>query len=165
MIILLKFLRNIFDVTQGFKIVMKWEIRVRYKNSLENLDSKNSSSCFFVSYNLIIMEALSLPTISVTNSNSNTYISLSAATNYASLSSLQHRPSSSTKHFTMVGISSFVISCYMWIKKMIFVAFTLQKKSVVLVKAENEEDFELKQVRDMAAARKRWEALVGISPF
>lgn len=48
---------------------------------------------------------------------------------------------------------------------MIFVAFTLQKKSVVLVKAENEEDFELKQVRDMAAARKRWEALVGISPF
>lgn len=117
MIILLKFLRNIFDVTQGFKIVMKWEIRVRYKNSLENLDSKNSSSCFFVSYNLIIMEALSLPTISVTNSNSNTYISLSAATNYASLSSLQHRPSSSTKHFTMVGISSFVISCYMWIKK------------------------------------------------
>lgn len=81
------------------------------------------------------MEALSLPTISVTNSNSNTsYISLSAATNYASLSSLQHRLSSSTRLFTM-------------------------KKNVVRVKAENE-DFELKQVRDMAAARKRWEALL-----
>ena len=39
MIILLKFLSsNIFDVTQEFKIVMKWEIRVRYKKSLENLD-------------------------------------------------------------------------------------------------------------------------------
>jgi len=47
---------------------------------------------------------------------------------------------------------------------MIFVAFPLQKKSVFRVKAENE-DFELKQVRDMAAARKRWEALVRISLF
>lgn len=80
------------------------------------------------------MEALSLPTITVTNSNTNTYISLSAATNYASLSSLQHRPSSSTRQKSM-------------------------KKNVVRVKAENE-DFELKQVRDMAAARKRWEALL-----
>jgi len=47
---------------------------------------------------------------------------------------------------------------------MIFVAFPLQKKSAVRVKAENE-DFELKQVRDMAAARKRWEALVGFLHF
>jgi len=54
------------------------------------------------------MEALSLPTISVTNH----YISLTAATSYASLSSLQHRPSSSssTRRFTMVGIPSFVIN-------------------------------------------------------
>jgi hypothetical protein len=35
----------------------------------------------------------------------------------------------------------------------------LQKKTVVRVQAESE-DFELKQVRDMAAAKKRWEALV-----
>ncbi|CAL5203261.1 unnamed protein product [Lathyrus oleraceus] len=81
------------------------------------------------------MEALSLslPTITVTNSNLN-YVSLSAASGYASLSSLQHRPSSSTRLFAM-------------------------KKSVVRVRAENE-DFELKQVRDMAAAKKRWEALL-----
>lgn len=37
-------------------------------------------------------------------------------------------------------------------------AFPLQK-SVVRVKAESD-DYELKQVRDMAAAKKRWEALV-----
>ncbi|GAU40426.1 hypothetical protein TSUD_136730 [Trifolium subterraneum] len=82
------------------------------------------------------MEALSLsiPIISVTNSNTN-YISLSASTNYASLSSLHHRSSSSsTRPFTL-------------------------KKTVVRVQAESE-DFELKQVRDMAAAKKRWEALL-----
>lgn len=39
------------------------------------------------------------------------------------------------------------------------IAFVLQRKSVVRVQAENE-DYELKQMRDMAAARKRWEALV-----
>ncbi|KAK2442981.1 Rhodanese-like domain-containing protein 11, chloroplastic [Trifolium repens] len=80
------------------------------------------------------MEALSLsiPIIRVTNTN---YISLSAATNYASLSSLHHRSSSSsTRPFTL-------------------------KKTVVRVQAESE-DFELKQVRDMAAAKKRWEALL-----
>ncbi|WJX39205.1 Rhodanese-like domain-containing protein 11, chloroplastic [Trifolium repens] len=80
------------------------------------------------------MEALSLsiPIISVTNTN---YISLSAATNYASLSSLHHRTSSSsTRPFTL-------------------------KKTVVRVQAESE-DFELKQVRDMAAAKKRWETLL-----
>lgn len=37
-------------------------------------------------------------------------------------------------------------------------AFPLQTR-VVRVKAESE-DYELKQVRDMAAAKKRWEALV-----
>ncbi|CAI8597586.1 unnamed protein product [Vicia faba] len=77
--------------------------------------------------------SLSLPTITATNSNLN-YGSFSAASSYASLSSLQHRPSSSTTLFSM-------------------------KKSVVRVQAENE-DFELKQVRDMAAAKKRWEALL-----
>lgn len=44
-------------------------------------------------------------------------------------------------------------------KNWYFLHFILQKKSVVRVRAENE-DFELKQVRDMAAAKKRWEALV-----
>ncbi|CAJ2644522.1 unnamed protein product [Trifolium pratense] len=85
------------------------------------------------------MEALSLsiPIIRVTNSNTN-YISLGAATNYGSLSSLHHRSSSSsTRPFTL--------------KK--------KKKTVVRVRAESE-DFELKQVRDMAAAKKRWEALL-----
>ncbi|CAJ2644515.1 rhodanese-like domain-containing protein 11, chloroplastic isoform X2 [Trifolium pratense] len=86
------------------------------------------------------MEALSLsiPIIRVTNSNTN-YISLGAATNYGSLSSLHHRSSSSsTRPFTL--------------KKK-------KKKTVVRVRAESE-DFELKQVRDMAAAKKRWEALL-----
>ncbi|XP_073225173.1 rhodanese-like domain-containing protein 11, chloroplastic isoform X2 [Cicer arietinum] len=83
------------------------------------------------------MEALSLslplPLITVTNSNAN-YTPLTAATSYSSLSSLQHRPSSSTtKPFTF--------------------------KSVVRVRAEGE-DNELKQMRDMAAARKRWESLI-----
>nr|XP_027190844.1 rhodanese-like domain-containing protein 11, chloroplastic isoform X2 [Cicer arietinum] len=82
------------------------------------------------------MEALSLslplPLITVTNSNAN-YTPLTAATSYSSLSSLQHRPSSSTtKPFTF---------------------------SVVRVRAEGE-DNELKQMRDMAAARKRWESLI-----
>ncbi|KAK2388934.1 Rhodanese/Cell cycle control phosphatase superfamily protein [Trifolium repens] len=80
------------------------------------------------------MEALSLsiPIISVTNTN---YISLSSATHYASLSSLHHRSSSSsTRPFTL-------------------------KNTVVRVQAGSE-DFELKQVRDMAAAKKRWEALL-----
>lgn len=40
-----------------------------------------------------------------------------------------------------------------------FFFFFLQRKSVVRVQAESV-DFELKQMRDMAAARKRWEALV-----
>ncbi|XP_061362164.1 rhodanese-like domain-containing protein 11, chloroplastic [Gastrolobium bilobum] len=77
------------------------------------------------------MEALSLPTNSLTNSNAK-YISLSAVTNYASLSSLQLNPSYTTRPLTL---------------------------SVVRVRAESE-DYELKQMRDMAAARKRWEALV-----
>jgi hypothetical protein len=122
------------------------------------------------------MEALSLsiPIIRVTNTN---YISLSAATNYASLSSLHHRSSSSsTRPFTLVRIHFLLLYLiinglfflflskmeYECEQKLIFVAFllcTLQKKTVVRVQAESE-DFELKQVRDMAAAKKRWEALV-----
>jgi hypothetical protein len=122
------------------------------------------------------MEALSLsiPIISVTNAN---YISLSSATHYASLSSLHHRSSSSsTRPFTLVRIHFLLLYLiinglfflflskmeYECEQKLIFVAFllcTLQKKTVVRVQAESE-DFELKQVRDMAAAKKRWEALV-----
>jgi hypothetical protein len=122
------------------------------------------------------MEALSLsiPIIRVTNTN---YISLSAATNYASLSSLHHRSSSSSSRpFTLVRIHFLLLYLiinglfflflskmeYECEQKLIFVAFllcTLQKKTVVRVQAESE-DFELKQVRDMAAAKKRWETLV-----
>lgn len=39
------------------------------------------------------------------------------------------------------------------------IAFPLQKSVAVRVQAESE-DYELKQMRDMAAARKRWESLV-----
>lgn len=58
-------------------------------------------------------------------------------------------------------LPSFLSGSCVWAKgKMIaFFFFFLQRKSAVRVQAENE-DFELKQMRDMAAARKRWEALV-----
>ncbi|KAK7281973.1 hypothetical protein RIF29_10397 [Crotalaria pallida] len=80
------------------------------------------------------MEALSLlPINSLTNNSTANYISLTATSNYASLSSLQLPPSCTTR--------------------------TLTLKSVVRVQAESE-DYELKQMRDMAAARKRWEALI-----
>ncbi|ESW09986.1 hypothetical protein PHAVU_009G171900 [Phaseolus vulgaris] len=78
------------------------------------------------------MEALSLLPI---NTLTNNHISLSASSNYASLSSsLQLNPSVKARTLTL-------------------------RKSLVRVQAENE-DYELKQVRDMAAARKRWEALI-----
>ncbi|RDX81851.1 Rhodanese-like domain-containing protein 11, chloroplastic [Mucuna pruriens] len=79
------------------------------------------------------MEALSLPINTLTIPSAN-YISLSATSNYASLSSLQLNPSLTTRPLTL-------------------------RKSVVRVQAESE-DYELKQMRDMAAARKRWEALI-----
>ncbi|XP_057425310.1 rhodanese-like domain-containing protein 11, chloroplastic [Lotus japonicus] len=78
------------------------------------------------------METLSFPINTLINSKAN-YISLTASTNYASLSSLQLSPSSTSTPL-----------CW---------------KGVVRVQAESE-DFELKQMRDMAAARKRWEALI-----
>ncbi|BAT79446.1 Rhodanese-like domain-containing protein [Vigna angularis] len=78
------------------------------------------------------MEALSLLPI---NTLSNNHISLTASSNYVSLySSLQLNPSLTARTLTL-------------------------RKSVVRVQAESE-DYELKQMRDMAAARKRWEALV-----
>ncbi|RZC08053.1 Rhodanese-like domain-containing protein 11, chloroplastic isoform B [Glycine soja] len=81
------------------------------------------------------MEALSLPINTLTNSSAKQHIYLSASSNYASLSSsLQLNPSLPTRPLTL-------------------------RKSAVRVQAENE-DFELKQMRDMAAARKRWEALI-----
>ncbi|TKY73570.1 Rhodanese domain-containing protein 11 [Spatholobus suberectus] len=79
------------------------------------------------------MEALSLPINSLINPTPN-HISLSATSNYASLSSLQLNPSFTARPLTL-------------------------RKSVVRVKTESE-DYELKQMRDMAAARKRWEALI-----
>ncbi|KAL2639284.1 hypothetical protein GLYMA_06G175800v4 [Glycine max] len=81
------------------------------------------------------MEALSLPINTLTNSSAKQHIYLSASSNYASVSSsLQLNPSLPTRPLTL-------------------------RKSAVRVQAENE-DFELKQMRDMAAARKRWEALI-----
>ncbi|XP_014501880.1 rhodanese-like domain-containing protein 11, chloroplastic [Vigna radiata var. radiata] len=78
------------------------------------------------------MEALSLLPI---NTLTNNHISLTASSNYASLySSLQLNPSFTARTLTL-------------------------RKSVVRVQAESE-DYELKQMRDMAAARKRWEALI-----
>ncbi|KAK7302161.1 hypothetical protein RJT34_13042 [Clitoria ternatea] len=77
------------------------------------------------------MEALSLP---ITNSTAN-YIPLTAASNYASPSSLP------------------LNSCFKT------TPLTLKKKNVFRVQAESE-DYDLKQMRDMAAARKRWEALI-----
>ncbi|RZC08054.1 Rhodanese-like domain-containing protein 11, chloroplastic isoform C [Glycine soja] len=83
------------------------------------------------------MEALSLPINTLTNSSAKQHIYLSASSNYASLSSsLQLNPSLPTRPLTL-------------------------RKSAVRVQAENE-DFELKQMRDMAAARKRWEALAWV---
>ncbi|XP_027338590.1 rhodanese-like domain-containing protein 11, chloroplastic isoform X2 [Abrus precatorius] len=80
------------------------------------------------------MEALSLPINTLTNSYSTAnYISLRATNTYASLSFLQLNPSSTAR--------------------------SLSLKSVIRVQAESE-DYELKQMRDMAAARKRWEALI-----
>ncbi|CAL0305139.1 unnamed protein product [Lupinus luteus] len=79
------------------------------------------------------METLSLPINTLNNNSSANCISLSSTSNYASLSSLQLRSS--------------------------FTARTLNLKRVVRVQAESE-DSELKQMRDMAAARKRWEALI-----
>ncbi|KAL2346971.1 hypothetical protein Fmac_000971 [Flemingia macrophylla] len=80
------------------------------------------------------METLSLPINSLTNPSAKHIFSLSAASNYASLSSLQLNPSLTTTLLTL-------------------------RKSVLRVQAESE-DYELKQMRDMAAARKRWEALI-----
>ncbi|XP_057729559.1 rhodanese-like domain-containing protein 11, chloroplastic [Arachis stenosperma] len=83
------------------------------------------------------MGAVSLPIniVSLTNSNSNSnFTSLSATSHYASLSSLQLTPS-------------------------LTATTTLSLKSVVRVQADSE-DYELKQMRDMAAARKRREALI-----
>ncbi|CAJ1974988.1 unnamed protein product [Sphenostylis stenocarpa] len=78
------------------------------------------------------MEALSLLPI---NTLTNNPISLSASSNYASLSSsLQPNTFSTTRTLAL-------------------------RKSVVRVQVESE-DYELKQMRDMAAARKRWEALI-----
>ncbi|MED6206364.1 Rhodanese-like domain-containing protein 11, chloroplastic [Stylosanthes scabra] len=78
------------------------------------------------------MGAVSLPINSVTLTNSNS--NLTATSHYASLSFLNLTPSlTATK--------------------------TLSLKSVVRVQAETE-DYELKQMRDMAAARKRWESLI-----
>ncbi|XP_019415813.1 PREDICTED: rhodanese-like domain-containing protein 11, chloroplastic [Lupinus angustifolius] len=79
------------------------------------------------------METLSLPIKTLINNSSANCISLSSTSNYASLSSLQLRSSFTTR--------------------------TLNLKRVVRVQAESE-DNELKQMRDMAAARKRWEALI-----
>ncbi|XP_025688599.1 rhodanese-like domain-containing protein 11, chloroplastic isoform X2 [Arachis hypogaea] len=82
------------------------------------------------------MGAVSLPIniVSLTNSNSNSnFTSLSATSHYTSLSSLQLSPS--------------------------LTATTTLSLSVVRVQADSE-DYELKQMRDMAAARKRWEALI-----
>ncbi|KAK7350662.1 hypothetical protein VNO77_09519 [Canavalia gladiata] len=79
------------------------------------------------------MEALSFPINTLTNSRA-TYISLTATNSYASLSSLQFNSFSTIRHLS-------------------------SKKSVIRVQAEGE-DYELKQMRDMAAARKRWEALI-----
>jgi len=108
------------------------------------------------------MEALSLLPI---NTLTNNHISLSASSNYVSLSSsLQLNPSVKARTLTLVFIHSFFLYrglfCFLgptwnndnWVS-------VLQRKSLVRVQAENE-DYELKQVRDMAAARKRWEALV-----
>ncbi|KAL1323401.1 rhodanese-like domain-containing protein 11, chloroplastic isoform X2 [Arachis ipaensis] len=80
------------------------------------------------------MGAVSLPIniVSLTNSNSN-FTSLSSTSHYASLSSLQLTPS--------------------------LTATTTLSLSVVRVQADSE-DYELKQMRDMAAARKRREALI-----
>ncbi|XP_027942559.1 rhodanese-like domain-containing protein 11, chloroplastic isoform X1 [Vigna unguiculata] len=78
------------------------------------------------------MEALSLLPI---NTLTNNHISLTASSNYAPLSSsLQLNPSLTSRTLTL-------------------------RKRVVRVQAESE-DYELKQMRDMAAARKRWEALI-----
>lgn len=42
----------------------------------------------------------------------------------------------------------------------------MKYKGIVKAQAGNgDEDYELKQVKDMAAAKKRWEALVGIFFF
>ncbi|CAH9072044.1 unnamed protein product [Cuscuta epithymum] len=80
------------------------------------------------------MAALSLPKISLTNLSAN-ITSLSAASNYASLSTSQQlNPSFPTRSLTL-------------------------KKGVLPVQSEIK-DNELKQMRDMAAARKRWEALI-----
>ncbi|KAJ1437376.1 hypothetical protein SESBI_03704 [Sesbania bispinosa] len=90
---------------------------------------------FFAKPNEVLtrMEALSLPinTLTLTNSNAK-YICLSATSIYASLFSLQ--------------LSSSTIT-------------PLTLKSVLRVQAESE-DYELKQMRDMVAARKRWDALI-----
>ncbi|KAG5019651.1 hypothetical protein JHK87_015506 [Glycine soja] len=84
---------------------------------------------------MVKKRALSLPINTLTNSSAKQHIYLSASSNYASLSSsLQLNPSLPTRPLTL-------------------------RKSAVRVQAENE-DFELKQMRDMAAARKRWEALI-----
>lgn len=79
------------------------------------------------------MEALSLPINTLTKSSAK-HIPLAATSNYASLSSLQFNPSFTTTPHTL-------------------------RKSLLRVQAQSE-DYELKQMRDMAAARKRWEALI-----
>ncbi|KAE9604297.1 putative Rhodanese-like domain-containing protein [Lupinus albus] len=80
----------------------------------------------------LVMETLSLPINTLNNNSSANYISLSSTSNYASFSSLQFRSSFTTRTLNL---------------------------RVVRVQAESE-DGELKQMRDMAAARKRWEALI-----
>ncbi|CAH9099718.1 unnamed protein product [Cuscuta europaea] len=80
------------------------------------------------------MAALSLPKISLSNRSAYS-ASLSAASNYASLSTSQQL----NRSFPTRPLIS--------------------KKSVLRVQSQIE-DNELKQMRDMAAARKRWEALV-----
>ncbi|CAH9099720.1 unnamed protein product [Cuscuta europaea] len=80
------------------------------------------------------MAALSLPKISLSNRSAYS-ASLSAASNYASLSTSQQL----NRSFPTRPLIS--------------------KKSVLRVQSQIE-DNELKQMRDMAAARKRWEALI-----